>query len=618
MPPRTATVPPGAAAPRSPDDGPPWDNSNAQLAVWAVFLGTDAGATVGGAYWDDVLGHWTRTDLPGGAWPYDERDRTGSLAMTAGGLASVLAAVERGGQASLAAKFTYQPNGGMPPEVAAALAWLAQGDRAVDVPGPRTRYAGYDLFALARAGFLGGYKYLGPHDWYRELAARAVAAQRDDGSWAVGGGSGPADADAVANTAFHVLFLSMGRHPVLVNKLQHPGAWNARPRDAANATRSVARSVERPLNWQVVPLDRPGPGWLDSPVLYVAANDAVRFADADLQHLRDYVRSGGMVFLHCDGGSGAANRFAADLATKLFPQYPLEKLPADHPLYTVVHKLRADAVPLKAVRNGSRVLLLVSPNDLAGAWQERAEKARPEPFQLMVNLYAYAHGKTGPRPRLQTYDVPAPNVAAAATIPVARLKWAGNWDPEPGAWGRAGRFLQWETGAAVDARPVAVADLKPGAAPVAHLTGTGTVSLDPAEAGAVRAFVEAGGVLLVDACGGDAAFRASVEQALAAALPGITLADADRKLAPFAPAFDVMDDLTGPAAVRPYVAQHLGGEAAGRVRVGHLGRGTVVYSPLDLTTGLAGSNAWGVAGYTPDYSVGLVKNVLVWAAAAAR
>ncbi|HEX8911577.1 MAG TPA: hypothetical protein VF796_04400, partial [Humisphaera sp.] len=64
-----------------------WDNFNAQLAVWAVYLGTDAGAPVGRQYWTDVAGHWARTGLKSGAWPLDEQDSSGSLAMTAGGLA---------------------------------------------------------------------------------------------------------------------------------------------------------------------------------------------------------------------------------------------------------------------------------------------------------------------------------------------------------------------------------------------------------------------------------------------------------------------------------------------------------------------------------------------------
>ncbi|HEX8914740.1 MAG TPA: DUF4159 domain-containing protein, partial [Humisphaera sp.] len=452
--------------------------------------------------------------------------------------------------------------------------------------------------------------------------ARTVVSQRPDGSW--GCAAPPAwnidpnapSADVVTDTAFCTLFLSAGRHPVLMNKLRHPGAWDARPRDVANATRHAARAAGRPLSWRVATLDRAGADWLDAPVLYVATDQAIPFADADVAGLRRYVECGGLLFVHCDGGSGTANRFAADLAAKLFPRYPLQKLPADHPLYAAAPGLRPEAVPLKAVSNGSRVLVLVSTDDVAANWQAGAQVGAPEPRQLAANLHAYVAGGTVLRPRLQGYDVPAPKAAPVATIAVARLKWAGNWDPEPGAWARAGRFMQWETGATVDARPTAAADLKPGAAPVAHLTGTGPLKLSDADAAAVRAYVEAGGVLLVDACGGDPVFARSAEAALVAAMPGLALSDADRSQAPFAAAFDVMDDLTGPPGVRAPGAAKVGG-AGGvpRVRVGRLGGGAVVFSPLDLSTGMAGSNALGVIGFTPDYAVGLAKNVVVWAAA---
>ena len=39
-----------------------------------------------------------------------------------------------------------------------------------------------------------------------------------------------------------------------------------------------------------------------------------------------------------------------------------------------------------------------------------------------------------------------------------------------------------------------------------------------------------------------------------------------------------------------------------------------MYCPLDLTTGLLGTHVWGVLGHAPEYSTGVVKNVLVWAA----
>jgi hypothetical protein len=48
------------------------------------------------------------------------------------------------------------------------------------------------------------------------------------------------------------------------------------------------------------------------------------------------------------------------------------------------------------------------------------------------------------------------------------------------------------------------------------------------------------------------------------------------------------------------------------VRMAQVGKGYVIESPLDLSTGLVGSNSWGVIGYQPDWCDGFVKNVLLW------
>ena len=42
------------------------------------------------------------------------------------------------------------------------------------------------------------------------------------------------------------------------------------------------------------------------------------------------------------------------------------------------------------------------------------------------------------------------------------------------------------------------------------------------------------------------------------------------------------------------------------------GRGHVVFSRMDVTTGLLGT-ARGVAGFDPEYAATLVKNILFWA-----
>ena len=54
------------------------------------------------------------------------------------------------------------------------------------------------------------------------------------------------------------------------------------------------------------------------------------------------------------------------------------------------------------------------------------------------------------RNRLSSPYLPPPTEAPTARIKIARLKYPGNWDPEPAAWTRFGRYLQKQTGVAAD------------------------------------------------------------------------------------------------------------------------------------------------------------------------
>ena len=119
------------------------------------------------------------------------------------------------------------------------------------------------LYGVERVGLASGFKYFGSHDWYRELAAASCDAQSPDGSWNNGN---PVD------TAYCLLFLSRGRHPILMNKLRFDGYWANRPRDLANLARYTSHQLERTVNWQVVPLSHPWTDWTDSPIVYLASH----------------------------------------------------------------------------------------------------------------------------------------------------------------------------------------------------------------------------------------------------------------------------------------------------------------------------------------------------------
>lgn len=614
--PAPAGVPaPAGAAVRAPLDvsamaaGPAnggwgWDNANSQYGVLGVAAGANAGIDVPEQYWRDVEKHWTGCQLRSGEWGYRAGDTSGSLAMTTGGVASLLAAhdftdaIVHGGQVG---RDPYSE------AMARGLNWLKGGVRALDGQAGRQRRLGYDLFGVQRVGLDSGFKHIGPVDWYRDLAVRALPLQGPTGAW----GRDAASADALIETSYFVLSLSRGRHPVMMAKLRFDGYWCNRARDAANLSRYAWRQIGRPVNWQLVAIHSDVGQWLDAPILSIASHEPLRFGDEEIAKLRQYVEAGGTLFTHADADSVEFTKSVVELARKLFPRYELKDVPADHELFALNGPVQPP-IGLKHVSNGSRILLVHSPTDIAVYWQTRADAQRPNAFRLGLNLYLYATGKGPLANRLDGPFIPAPANPPARRLPVARVKHHGNWDPEPFAFERLSRWRQAQCGEALDVRAVELKDLAAEPARLSHVTGNTKLRFMDSQCEALRAYVEAGGTVLIDVCGGGNGaangngFAASAADLLQRAFPGAALepVPADHILLKGAlPTF------------RPYAAGKVAPAATALYRLRH-GQGQVLFTPLDITTGLLGTGTWGICGYDPDFCLDFMNNLLTWAASA--
>jgi hypothetical protein len=588
-----------------------WDNSNSQYGLLGVWSGAEVGAEVNATYWQAVENHWVKAQLPTGAWDYTTYRRRpdgggfaglpwfggdrgeGRLSMTVAGVASLLVTHDYLDAPKIGSRVGRPP---FSPALARGLEYLESGNNAVNLKGG----GGYTLYGLERVGLASGFKFFGAHDWYRELAAQVIANQAADGSWGT-----------EVETAYHLLFLARGRHPILMNKLRYDGSWANRPRDVANLARFGTRELERPLNWQVVPADRPWTDWMDAPILYVASHKREALEAGEVDKIRSFIEAGGMLLTQADGGTSEANAWANELAKKLFPAYEMRDLPEDHDVYGILYK-PSDRPPLRAVSNGSRLLMLHSSTDITQHWQMRADRTRRGLFELGLNVFLYASGKGDLRNRLSSPVIPEAPPATGGRIAVARVRYPSNWDPEPGAWPRFARYFQRETGVALDVAPTDLKNLHPLVAPFAHWTGTAPYTPTDAEIAALRRFVEGGGVLLVEPTGGSGDFYESAKAALLRAFPEARPQMIPKTHPMLTASGPAMDDLSKPLT-RAYVkARNYG--TGGRIDAIIVGRGKVILSPLDLTTGLLGCNVWGVLGFDKDYALKLAKNIVLWSA----
>lgn len=627
-PPRPATPPPNYPPQelQEKNGGPfAWDNSNSQYGLFGVMSGAEAGIEVPDEYFQEVQQHWLTCQLQTGEWPYRLDRPKGYLAMTCAGISSLMVTHDFL-EAPYVAKVGQQ-RGIADASLGAAFEWLAKGDNAVTVDGAQKVYVGYTLFGVERVGLASGYKYLGAHDWYSELAAKVVRSQSAKGTW---GKSEEPITETLIDTAYSVLFLARGRHPVMMNKLQldplgksDHGEWNNRPRDLANLARFTSRELERPVQWQVVPLERDPADWSDAPILYLASHASLKLSVAEVAKIRAFIDAGGMLFTQADDGAQAFNGYVDQLAGQLYPERELKELPKDHEIYTLQYQLPPGKRPrLRGMVDGTgRLVWVHSTTDLAVSWQQRAVTTKPEVFELGVNLFAYAVGKSDLRNRLEPRAVRAPAIAAERpTITMARIKYDGAWDPQPLAYERFARWFGWET--SVGLKTVTAEASKLEGIELAHLVLPVGSKLSDGDAAALKAFVSQGGTLIVESPRATSPAAVLPKTAARGDALGSGLGDVfgGEMFEPVGQDHPLVNQTAAgmekiwPLKVRPYATKVMGDDLA-PIRMATVGKGRVIHLPLDMTAGLLGSAEWGVAGYEPGASQLLMKNLLLWSAA---
>ncbi len=116
---------------------------------------------------------------------------------------------------------------------------------------------------------------------------------------------------------------------------------------------------------------------------------------------------------------------------------------------------------------------------------------------------------------------------------------------------------------------------------------------------------------MIDPCGGPNDFYHSLhDDLLPRAFPDAQLQNVDTSSPLLAANADGMTDVSSPQ-IREFV-RSLPAEPRARPQILKAGKGHIILLPLDLTSGLLGTDAWGIAGYQPDYAQNLLKNIVLW------
>jgi hypothetical protein len=590
----------GTAHTGRPQPGDWSDRSNSQYALLGMWALEQAGADIPVNYWRTVDTAWKRAQDPSGAWTYKTGDQNPTASMTAAGLATLYITQDY----TLDVDFNVCRGGIKNPALDKGAAWMDQ-----HIGDAMTLGGHYTLYGVERIGAASGRRFFGTQDWFKLGAGYLVSQQKQDGSWT-------SDRGVIPDTCFGLLFLSRGRAPVIMNKLDYqpddknvpPDIWNQRPRDVANLATWCGRQLERFFNWQVVDLKLSSDDLHEAPILYIGGSRALKFSDNDKQTLRRYVLEGGLILGNADCAQTPFADSFRKLGKELFPRYDFRDVSPNDLIWREQFTQWRTKPKVQELTNGVRKLMILIPDaDASRAWQMRTDRNREPLLELAANIYSYAVDKKNRLTKDRTYLVKAnPNVKTVRKIRLGRLDLGPNPDPEPEGWNRLAAVMRNRFKVDLKSDLIKPEDL--GGYTMAHLTGTGAFVLTDPQRNLLRFFVQSGGTLFIDAAGGDSAFADSAQTEL----EGIFGNGKLMSLPPTSPVYDRAENKITSVGWRSYATGHVADPKHPNLRGIMSGNRVGVYfSREDLTEGLVGQPVDGIVGYDPDTATNLMAAMLM-------
>ncbi len=595
----------------------------AVMGAWAAAQRTEVFKK---DYWQAVEKAWRGEQLPTGEWSHQKKpdmhtDYT--IQMTAAGIATLFITYEY-----LHSDDGIDGNKGNPVDdnITRGFKWIEENFQVLT--GPKLASTPVDpltdrldaFHGVAENGMASGYKYFGKVDWFQAGADWIIQNALTKKGW-----TKPEDA------AHALLFLSRGRAPVIINKLQYTAKitgdksgspreanWNQRPRDIASLARWAGEKTERTLNWQVVNLDVATVDELhDSTILYMSGNQGFAFSDEQRLRIKQYIDEGGILIGNADAGNADFTKAFRELGKQLFPAYEFAPLTDKTDIPVITGQLFAYGdwkrkPKVEILGNRARALMLLIPSDDFSRPLQKRDTNRNEVFELLTNVFLYSTDKAQSRYKGQTHIVRAdPAIKAEQKVKVARLKYNGGWNPEPGSWTRLAATMNNQDKTELDLQTVelgkdSLTDFK-----IAHLTGAEKFTFTEDQRKAIKEFVAKDGLIIIDACGGAGDFNASVESELSKIFPG-ELTQIAEPLKPDHPIYTSGSIKQPEPRYRTYALSKLGSQAA-KFRLRGLAfnnKLSVIYSPDDLSVGLVGVPVDGIIGMTPENVSLVVRRIL--------
>jgi hypothetical protein len=208
------------------------------------------------------------------------------------------------------------------------------------------------------------------------------------------------------------------RGKLYIAKLKHSGGWNVAPGALLALQESLIREQHARVSTQPREVSISDPTLFNYHLVFMHGRNDFRLTQGERDQLRLYIERGGMVLADSVCASDAfARAFRREMGA-IFPDRPLEKIPADHPMFTPAYggfdlqtvtrreprkgadgavgsALRQVEPHLEGVRVGERYSVIFSPYDLSCALENHESMeclgyTRADAARIGLNVIMYS------------------------------------------------------------------------------------------------------------------------------------------------------------------------------------------------------------------------------------
>ena len=172
----------------------------------------------------------------------------------------------------------------------------------------------------------------------------------------------------------------------------YDGQWKTRSTGLSNLLRQFNHRTGVPVKFERREVRLTDPKLSDFPLLYMHGHEDFVFSAAEVQRLREYLRSGGLLVAEaCCGRPDFTNAFAREM-TKVLPGQPLDPVPASSPILKAPNLIQQVGVTpaleakvgslrippkLLGIQQDGHYCVIYSPYGLIAGWE-----MAPDPYSL--------------------------------------------------------------------------------------------------------------------------------------------------------------------------------------------------------------------------------------------